>query len=68
VGTLIGGVFPMADAAIGMLLEYPVPAEGAPPPATSRVLPRAEPPSVLNNGSARKRRSLLSCRPERVCG
>ena len=69
VGTLIGGVFPMADAArvyedlktgalraIGVLLEYPVPAEGAPPPATSMVLPRAKPPSVLTNGSARNRR------------
>jgi len=69
VGTLIGGVFPMADAvrvyadlrtgalkAIGVLLEYPVPAEGAPPPATSRVLPRPRPPSVPDNGSARKQR------------
>ncbi len=69
VGTLIGGVFPMADAArvyedlktgalraIGVLLEYPVPAEGALPPATSMVLPRAKPPSVLTNGSARNRR------------
>ena len=69
VGTLIGGMFPMADAArvyddlktgtltaIGVLLEYPIPAEGAPPPATSTVLPRAKPPSVLNNGSGRKPR------------
>jgi predicted dehydrogenase len=69
VGTLISAVFPMADAArayddlktgalkaIGVLLEYPVPAEGAPPPATSTVLPRAKPPSVLNNGSAGKPR------------
>ena len=69
VGTLIGGMFPMADAArvyddlktgtlkaIGVLLEYPVPAEGALPPATSMVLPKAKPPSVLNNGSARKPR------------
>jgi predicted dehydrogenase len=69
VGTLIGAVFPMADAArayddlktgalkaIGVLLEYPVLAEGAPPPATSTVLPREKPPSVPNNGSASKPR------------
>ena len=69
VGTLISAVFPMADAArayddlktgalkaIGVLLEYPVPAEGAPPPATITVLPRAKPPSVPNNGSAGKPR------------
>ena len=55
VATLIDGVFPMADAAkvyedlktgalkaIGVLLEYPVPAEGAPAPATKQVLPRRE--------------------------
>ena len=60
-------VFPMADAArvyddlktgalkaIGVLLEYPVPAEGAPAPATSTVLPRAKPPSVPNNGSRKQ--------------
>ena len=53
---------------IGVLLEYPVPAEGAPPPATSRVLPRAEPPSVLNNGSVRKRRIEIGFVTRRVCG
>jgi predicted dehydrogenase/threonine dehydrogenase-like Zn-dependent dehydrogenase len=54
VATLISGVFPMADAAkvyadlksgelkaVGVLLEYPVPAEDAPAPETSRVLPGA---------------------------
>jgi predicted dehydrogenase len=52
VASLVDGVFPMTDAAkvyadlksgqlkaVGVLLEYPVPAEGAPPPAISRVLP-----------------------------
>ena len=52
VATLINGVFPMTDAAkvyedlktgalkaIGVLLEYPVPAEDAPAPATQTVLP-----------------------------
>jgi len=55
VATLISGVFPMTDAAkvyaelksgelkaVGVLLEYPVPAEDAPAPATSRVLPGAK--------------------------
>ena len=54
VATLISGVFPIADAAkvyadlksgelqaVGVLLEYPVAAENAPAPATSRVLPAA---------------------------
>ena len=62
VGTLIDGVFPMTEAAkvyenlkagtlkaIGVLLEYPVPAEDAPPPATIKVLPRAQAPSVRKN-------------------
>ena len=52
VATLISGVYPIADApkvyadlksgelkAVGVLLEYPVPAPDAPVPATSRVLP-----------------------------
>jgi predicted dehydrogenase/threonine dehydrogenase-like Zn-dependent dehydrogenase len=52
VATLISGVFPIADAAkvyadlksgelkaVGVLLEYPVPARDAPAPATSCVLP-----------------------------
>ncbi len=51
VATLVSGVFPMSDAAtvyaglksgelkaVGVLLEYPVPDEDAPAPATSRVL------------------------------
>jgi predicted dehydrogenase/threonine dehydrogenase-like Zn-dependent dehydrogenase len=55
VATLISGVFPLADAArvyedlksgefkaVGVLLEYPVPAEDAPAPATSRVLRTAK--------------------------
>jgi predicted dehydrogenase len=65
VATLIDGVFPMADAAkvygdlksgamkaVGVLLEYPVPAADAPMPATSRVLaqaPGAKTPSVRGN-------------------
>ncbi|MGE5286770.1 MAG: bi-domain-containing oxidoreductase [Micromonosporaceae bacterium] len=67
VASLIDGVFPMADAAkvyadlksgelkaVGVLLEYPVPDEGAPPPAISRVQPdgahRVKPPSVRKDG------------------
>jgi hypothetical protein len=59
VGTLIDGVFPMTEAAkvyedlktgalkaIGVLLEYPVPAEDAPAPATSKVLPGSKTPPV----------------------
>jgi predicted dehydrogenase/threonine dehydrogenase-like Zn-dependent dehydrogenase len=55
VATLINGVFPFADAAkvygdlksgelkaVGVLLEYPVPAADAPAPATSRVLTGAK--------------------------
>ena len=55
VATLISGVFPLADAAkvyadlksgelkaVGVLLEYPVPVQDAPAPATSRVLPVAK--------------------------
>ena len=51
VASLIDGIFPMTDAAtvygdlksgelkaVGVLLEYPVPAPDAPPPPTSRVL------------------------------
>ena len=68
VATLIDGVFPMTEAAkvyedlksgalkaIGVLLEYPVPAEDAPAPATKQVLPGAKPPPVRKN----------SCRPPR---
>ncbi len=55
VGTLVDGVFPMTEAAkvyedlktgtlkaIGVLLEYPVPAEDAPAPVTRHVLPGAK--------------------------
>jgi predicted dehydrogenase len=59
VASLIDGVFPLADAAkvyedlktgalkaVGVLLEYPVPAADAPAPATKRVLPGAKPPTA----------------------
>jgi predicted dehydrogenase len=59
VSSLIDGVFPLNDAAkvyddlksgtlkaVGVLLEYPVPADGAPAPATKRVLPGAPPAAV----------------------
>jgi predicted dehydrogenase/threonine dehydrogenase-like Zn-dependent dehydrogenase len=62
VGTLIDGVFPMTEAAkvyedlktgtlkaIGVLLEYPIPAEDAPAPATSKVLPGSKTPAVRKN-------------------
>ena len=62
VGTLIDGIFPMTEAAkvyedlkagtlkaIGVLLEYPVPAGDAPAPATSKVLPGSKTPSVRKN-------------------
>jgi len=58
VSSLIDGVFPMADAAkiyddlktgalkaIGVLLEYPVPAEGTPAPSTKQVLPGVTAPA-----------------------
>ena len=58
VATLMSGVFPIADAAkvyadlksgelkgVGILLEYPAPAEDAPAPATSRMLPGAKTPA-----------------------
>jgi len=68
VASLIDGIFPMNDAArvyadlksgelkaVGVLLEYPVPADGARPPAISRVLPgggrSAKPASARNDGS-----------------
>jgi predicted dehydrogenase/threonine dehydrogenase-like Zn-dependent dehydrogenase len=67
VATLIDGVFPLTDAAkvyddlktgslkaIGVLLEYPVPAEGAPAPSTRQVLPGARP--VTRTQSGRKDR------------
>jgi predicted dehydrogenase/threonine dehydrogenase-like Zn-dependent dehydrogenase len=67
VATLIDGVFPMTDAAkvyddlktgalkaVGVLLEYPVPAQDAPRPATKHVLPAAKPAPVLSNSAAAK--------------
>jgi predicted dehydrogenase len=67
VSTLIDGVFPMDQAAkvyddlksgelkaIGVLLEYPVPAEDAPAPSTKRVLPGVQPPSVRKNWTGPK--------------
>jgi predicted dehydrogenase/threonine dehydrogenase-like Zn-dependent dehydrogenase len=72
VGTLIDGVFPMAEAAtvyadlktgtlkaIGVLLEYPAPAEGAPAPATSMVLAGAKAPSVRKNPGGKKDRIAI---------
>ena len=68
VATLINGVFPFDEAAkvygdlkdgtlkaIGVLLEYPVPAEDAPPPATKTVLPGAKTPYVRTNEKGRQR-------------
>jgi predicted dehydrogenase len=68
VATLIDGVFPFDEAAkvygdlkdgtlkaIGVLLEYPVPAEDAPPPATKTVLPGAKTPYVRTNEKGRQR-------------
>ena len=67
VATLIDAVFPMTDAAkvyedlktgslkaIGVLLEYPLPAEGAPAPATRHVLPGGKPATVRRNASGAK--------------
>jgi predicted dehydrogenase/threonine dehydrogenase-like Zn-dependent dehydrogenase len=72
VGTLIDGVFPMAEAAkvyedlkagtlkaIGVLLEYPVPAEDAPAPSTKQVLPGAKTPSVRKNPGEKKDRVAI---------
>jgi len=69
VGTLIDGVFPMAEAArvyddlktgalkaIGVLLEYQAPADDEPAPATKLVLPSAKTPAVrANSAGARDR-------------
>ena len=72
--------------AIGVLLQYPAPAEDAPAPAARTVPPGAKTPAVRKEKRGTKRRttrslsavnahatiavgeSLLSCRPERVCG
>ncbi len=72
VATLIDGIFPMADAAkvygdlktgalkaIGVLLEYPVPDEDAPAPATKTVLTGAKTPSVRKSSAAAKDRIAI---------
>ncbi|HEX4091648.1 MAG TPA: bi-domain-containing oxidoreductase [Trebonia sp.] len=69
VATLIDGVFPMTEAAkvysdlksgelkaIGVLLEYPVPAEGSPAPATKTVLASAKTAPVRKSSSGSKDR------------
>jgi predicted dehydrogenase/threonine dehydrogenase-like Zn-dependent dehydrogenase len=71
VASLIDGVFPFSDAAkvygdlkdgtlkaVGVLLEYEQPADGAPKPATSKVLPGAKSPAV-RNGSKDKSKVRL---------
>jgi predicted dehydrogenase/threonine dehydrogenase-like Zn-dependent dehydrogenase len=72
VATLIDGVFPLGEAAkvyedlksgelkaIGVLLEYPVPAHDAPPPATRKVQQDAKPRSVRKNSSGAKDRVAI---------
>jgi predicted dehydrogenase/threonine dehydrogenase-like Zn-dependent dehydrogenase len=72
VATLIDGVFPMADAAkvyddlksgtlkaIGVLLEYPVPAQDAPAPATRQVLPGAKTPAARKSKTGEKDRIAI---------
>jgi predicted dehydrogenase len=72
VASLIDGVFPMAEAAtvyenlktgtlkaIGVLLEYPVPADDAPAPSTKQVLAKAKQPAVLKNTDGHKERIEL---------
>src|SRR3984957_13640857 len=72
VASLIDGTFPMADAAkvygdlksgalhaIGVLLEYPVPAEDAPAPATKQVLADSKPGSVRKNSSSPSERIAI---------
>ena len=72
VASLIDGVFPMTEAAtvyenlktgtlkaIGVLLEYPVPADDAPAPATKQVLARAKQPAVLKTTDGHKDRIEL---------
>jgi predicted dehydrogenase len=69
VATLIDGVFPMTDAArvygdlksgelkaIGVLLEYPAAAPGAPAPETRQVLTPAKAPAARNGGPVGKGR------------
>src|SRR3984957_2254687 len=69
VGTLIRGIFPMPGPgrvyrepksgpvkAVGVLLEYPVPADDAPAPATKQLLPRAKQAAVRTTVSGPKDR------------
>jgi predicted dehydrogenase/threonine dehydrogenase-like Zn-dependent dehydrogenase len=69
VASLIGGVFPISDAAkvyqdlktgelkaIGVLLEYPAPVADAPAPTTRRVLPGARRAPVRTAGAGPKDR------------
>jgi predicted dehydrogenase len=72
VASLIDGVFPMADAAtvyadlktgalkaIGVLLEYPVPAAGAPAPATKLLLGDAKPAPVRHTSGGQPGRIAI---------
>jgi predicted dehydrogenase len=72
VASLIDGVFPMTEAAtvyenlktgslkaIGVLLEYPVPAEDAPAPATKQVLTGAKPAPVRNTPAGTRDRVAI---------
>ena len=72
VGTLIDGVFPLEEAAkvyadlksgelkaIGVLLEYPVPAEGAPAPSTSQVMLDAKAPPARKSSTGTKQRARI---------
>ena len=67
VATLIDGIFPMTDAArvygdlkagtlkaVGVLLEYPVPAEAASRPATVLLFPGAKSPSARKHSAPAK--------------
>ena len=72
VASLIDGVFPLTEAAtvyeklktgelkaIGVLLEYPVPADGAPAPVTKQVVPNAKQQPVLRPKHGPKERVEL---------
>ena len=72
VGTLIDGVFPLEEAAkvyadlksgelkaVGVLLEYPVPAEGAPAPSTSQVMLDAKAPPARKSSTGTKQRARI---------
>jgi predicted dehydrogenase len=72
VGTLIDGVFPMEEAAkvygdlksgelkaVGVLLEYPMPADGAPAPSTSQVLLGAKTPPARKSSTDTKQQARI---------